>query len=162
MSGVEMGVVKKIWETVADRGARGEIRGIRDSLQDQFAGMESRQNARFDRQDRRLETFRTELQGQITATREEATANRKELQGQIAATKDELQGQITATRGELHAQISSVREEATTNRRELQGQIGAVEQKVGAVQQEVAALKGEVTVTRDVLLAAIQGLDRGP
>ena len=84
MSGVEMGVVKKIWETVADRGARGEIRGIRDSLQDQFAGMESRQNARFDRQDRRLETFRTELQGQITAT----VRKPRRLQGQITATRE--------------------------------------------------------------------------
>ncbi len=34
--------------------------------------------------------------------------------------------------------------------------------QITAVGTDVAALKGEVVVTRDVLLAAIQGLDQGP
>ena len=77
------------------------------------------------------------------------------VEQRLDKTRDELKGDITSTKSELKGDISTLREEVVANRRELQGQITAVG-------TDVAALKGEVVVTRDVLLAAIQGLDRGP
>ena len=59
------------------------------------------------------------------------------------------------THRELREMRDALQEQITAVRDDLQGQITAVG-------KDVAALKGEVVVTRDVLLAAIQGLDRGP
>ena len=88
------------------------------------------------------------------------------VEQRLDKTRDELKGDIEAAKSELKGDISTLREEVVANRRELQCQITSVRDElqgqITAVGTDVAALKGEVVVTRDVLLAAIQGLDRGP